>query len=224
MSSRLDLRRRSRRHADSGEALWAVSYADLLMVLLSFFVIYFEMGSDAGSSPMKLLLAELRGSSQAGQSAEGSGNGVDAGGAGISARAAGLHAELQTSLRAVGEVSGDPELPGALLLHLSADCYRKGSYRVEGLAKEQLDRVFEVLAPHRDRISLVFFGNADAAPVRPRPEVQSNLMLSNLRASAAADYAVARNFDPRHISTQGFAEYNRATRSISIRVAVRGSP
>jgi flagellar motor protein MotB len=112
-----------------------------------------------------------------------------------------------------------------LIVNLPDNVYPAGQFSVGTNVAANLQQVLEVLKPYEKEIYLTFIGHTDESPVAHPvdPLINTNLALSNLRASKAAEFAVKQGFDPKIVSTRGLAEFSRGTRSISIQITERSS-
>lgn len=204
-------RRRSVKRAaqeDSLQFLWAVSYTDLLMVLLCFFVLFFGT-PDVKPSVINDVIVALGGKAT-GDSTSAPPQGNQASG-------------LLAALNSIGLTSErDPET-GGILVHLPDNLYPAGEFALNDRAKESLAKLLARIEPYAGQLTLTLIGHADAQPLLVHREaiVDSNLVLSSLRASRAAEFVMESGFDPRAVLTQGAGEYERSTRSLSIRISDR---
>lgn len=205
------------------EESWAVSYADMLMVLLAFFVVFFSIDNKSEKDDLIDLL---------------SGKKAPVGDADKPGQAS-LH-----QIR-VGEKVGDvlqgleglrsfvSRLPGfetetrvegrKLILHFPANIYASGKYVLTGEALRNLDEVIGRLIPHQDGVDVSFVGHTDETQVRISRgrTLASNFDLSSLRASRALQRAIEMGIRPATLSAQGGAEFSRNTRSLTIVVSLK---
>ena len=100
--------------------------------------------------------------------------------------------------------------------------YRNGKYNISDTHKKQLVELFEAIKPYQEHINLVFIGHTDQTPIKSKfGVIESNLILSHLRAAKAVEFAIEKGFDPMWVSSQGLSEYTRNTRSLSVRIMER---
>lgn len=191
---------------------WAVSYSDLLMVLLAFFLLYFQFGEKESASIIKSVIRDL------------DSHGASGGAGGQSGNAAALSASsLRSALESKGLEMEAQGMNGTVTVHFAANFFGPGQYQLGRQQQEKLAEVFDLLAPYQEKVDLVFIGHTDTsalAPARGRV-VDSNLVLSNLRAARAAEFALLKGYDPQFVSSEGVGQYRRATRSLSIRIGER---
>lgn len=209
--------------AESGEMTgWAVSYSDLLMVLLAFFILYFRFGDQESASILHSVVRDLDSSGQTKGGVPGGGLAKLASGQGERNSAGNLKGVLEQSGFAIEQSA----LNDSLIVHFPDGFFRPGQYQVGPMQQKRLIKLLNVLEPHRDALDLVFIGHTDSAAIAPGKGkfVDSNLVLSNLRAARAAEFALLKGFDPRHVSSEGVGEFRRSMRSISLKVVERKAP
>jgi flagellar motor protein MotB len=249
-------RRSGQLHEDANQHLWAVSYADLLMVLMSFFVISFQMvdvpdSSKDDHSPIRDVVLALQNAAQGNAipapAATAAGNGPGAGpgmGSGTAAAAGNgtgvgavsapvvitepqvnpLIQQLADSLGEARVAAKVENLEKGIVIQFPDNFYGVGEYAMNRQRETQVGRVLDLIRPHASSLALTFVGHTDTRPVTRwnGRVVDSNLVLSNMRAGKAVEFAVRRGLDPRWITAQGVGEFARSTRSLSIRITARG--
>jgi flagellar motor protein MotB len=206
--------------------LWAVSYADLLMVMLAFFVIFFEFKQVTDNQPMEKMASELE--KKAGLAMTGDATAMEKSKVAPEPvtegqmRAPVSIPELKKIDKTMFTIKKDGKEKD-IIIELPDDIYEMGEYALTPSDKAEVDRVLDVLRPYADNVALVFVGHTDEVPVRVFKNhiIDSNMVLSNLRSSYAVNYAVSKGFDARWVYAQGVGEYSRNTRSLSIRVLER---
>jgi len=250
---------------DPLQFLWAVSYSDLLMVLMCFFVIYFEMSSQMGTSPVERILKDLEEdltSNQKKQSSMASNktnsislpttdsyyavpslfplanlvvqpviNGFSSEmqqGAKDSVKKESdldirihLLKEADKKAKQVMQTEWSDVKGEGLIIDFPDNIFPPGKFTLTKAAKSKLRHVLKVIGSEKENVSLIFVGHSDDTPLRHRGILDSNFVLSNLRAAKAVEFAIANGFDPRWVSSQGVGEYIRNTRSMSIRIRER---
>ncbi len=243
-------------YEDPLQFLWAISYADMLMVLMSFFVIYFSMDQAARKTVFDEIVVSLERDVKAEKLEGGSGSSESG--------TPGSNQERTPTSKAVAqnqaynplfEEKKETDLSGPitfqavekvesfispksqakvvkngydqLVIHFPDNIYMNRGYLLPEESKQELSKLLDALKPFEQQIHLTFIGHADSRPIRIHPGdlIDSNLILSNLRATKAAEHAIrVAGFDPNAISTGGFGEFGRGTRSFSIRITERGPP
>lgn len=217
---------------DSLQFLWALSYSDLLMVLMSFFVIYFNFSSSTGELKASDPLTQISlafGSRKPTAITEGASgaDGVGIGDGGIPDAAAPATSPLIHTLAKALRSSGLKITVGSdarsLVLNYEDGFFDRGAYELSDMSLSRLRSSFEIIGQFKKSIKLTFIGHADQLPIRGASGkiINSNLRLSNLRAARAAEYAGAWGFDPAWVWAQGVGQFQRNTRSLSVRVESR---
>jgi flagellar motor protein MotB len=210
--------RRANLAEDASQHLWAVSYSDLLMVLMSFFVIYFSVNDSKDSAIFKIL-AELPGKVEKGNQ---EGN-VYADPKTPSRDIAATQQKIIDMLGVDEEIKVEKVSEREILVHFPNNIFGIRDYTLSGPIKSKLKTLMGTLSPYQDGITLTFVGHTDAVPVMSHDRIISNnLVLSGLRAASAAEYAIqAGGFRADAVSTQGSAQFDRGTRSFSVRIGER---
>ncbi|MGK5085342.1 hypothetical protein WDW37_18810 [Bdellovibrionota bacterium FG-1] len=216
---------------DPMQFMWAISYSDLLMVLMSFFVIYFEMRDNV--DVMSSLAQKARPTAVTAPKEkiqEPIQEEVDEEVVERNLLAIKMQAFDSLALKIQDpslSVSRDSVEPG-VYVNFKNNFYREGSYDLNKAARASVLRILMLVHPQRNEIELTFIGHSDAVPIshktiRDTKVLDSNFVLSSLRATKAMEFAMSNGFDPRFISAQGSGEYARSTRSLSVRISARKS-
>lgn len=205
-------------HAE--ENTWAVSYADLLMVLLSFFVIFFSVESSKNKDALIYkILSEVKNP----RAGTGPANGY--GQAAQGAKGSRLFTEADAKQMASLFKGLNPAVgrnPASLTLEFPDNVYKSGTYKLKGDSLKEFHRVFEMLRPYDMQLEVMIIGHSDSKQVAAAPaggrKFEDNFELSSLRASAAIREAVTQGFSEDHIRGQAASHNERNTRSISIMI------
>lgn len=208
---RIERRAESVVHDDSAH-LWAVSYSDFLMVLLSFFILFFSVDENSKSNLIQKIFSDQQDLSSK------SPNQTQAGGPGGSFPMSALEQSLNDFSLTKAE-----NFPG-LLIHFSDDMYEKGSFEISESQRNKLERFFQQLEPYKDQISLTFIGHTDGSPVAQIPGrlFKDNFDLSSIRATRALQFAARAGFPEAHMASQGNSQNSRASRSLSVLIRSKG--
>jgi chemotaxis protein MotB len=187
---------------------WAVSYADLLMVLLSFFVLYFsfaEENPNTVNEELHKIALSMKGM-DAKQIQE------------ITRKPDSLGA-LEEALKIEGVRLTDKG--DHLLLDLESSAFASGAYRLPPALKGQVDAVMSKLQPFQDKLNVTIIGHADKRRLIPRGEfMQDNFDLSSTRALRVLKYMVAKGFPENRASARAASSYDRDARSITFEVRI----
>jgi flagellar motor protein MotB len=262
---------------EPGEGVWAVSYADLLMVLMSFFIIFFSLEGDQSknnktqamddivyelqtdlfalqknSSGEKLTAAQSIKTRRApagitvlnsfnkdikspSETKVLSKHQVDTASQSVNKCLKGTEKQCEPtklddaiSFYSIG--SPDPKTAKAstiknnkgIMIDFPKDIFAPGAFNLSDKTQAEVVNVLSKLRPHMGKINLVFVGHTDEIPMGAnRKVINSNLVLSSLRASKAVEIAIKNGFDPVWVSAQGVGEHNRNSRTLSLRVVMR---
>ena len=193
-------------HGDSHG--WAVSYADLLMVLLSFFVLYFSFAEENPNTvheKMQRMALAMKGLPQDALP-------------GRKPQAEDL-ADLEKYLKIDGVTV--TQVDDKLVLDLEKSVFRPADFVMSPSVRTQVDAVMAKLMPLKEGLALTVIGHADALGLRPRNEfLQDNFDLSSLRALRALKYVLGKGFPETHASARAASHFDRNTRSISFEIAM----
>ena len=199
---------------------WAVSYSDMLMVLMSFFIIFFSFNEE---HPEKNIIRQI--SSQMHHQKPETG----------SLEKSQPHKKTlpvtteNTSLQNISiafkqnniELSNGND-QSSLTVHLKDQLYSKRQFVIEGQVKDELKKVLQILLPYKDKLQITLIGHSDQLALSNAGfYLASNLDLSSLRASRALSFAIEEGYDPSQLTIQAATDQSRNTRSLSIKVVSR---
>lgn len=203
--------------SESNEHLWVVSYADLLMVLLCFFVLFFSQDKSSRDSLIhRILVRDLT--------------------AAPSSASATAAAVTQLPSTDLATTSAPPKLPAALIesfqglslttlkegeslvLFFPDDIYGKGKINLPPAQEAMLLDLFKRLKPFAQEIDLTFVGHTDTTPVRQSASrgIADNFDLSAARAKGALSLASRFGYPIERLRVQGDAAFKRSSRTLSI--------
>ncbi len=190
--------------------LWAISYADFLMVLLSFFIIFFSVDKDKKEHIIDQILLLT-------------GNMKSANGESQTARKPAALPQFQVEIPGVVKVADSAQR--TLTLHLPDDIYRRGSLDLSDEGGDLLEKIFVSLKPHVEDLDFLLIGHSDASPVVTLKKIgiNNNFELSAQRASRAVHVALRLGVPQLNLSVVGAANNHRNTRSLSVQVRARGT-
>lgn len=205
----------SKVHEDENQHLWAVSYADFLMALLSFFILFFSVDQPARQQLILQLASEF-----GTQGAAGTGTGAGQGSAERAAAPGRLPATLFDSLSELNvEVQKDRQ---SLIVNFPDGFFRPGRYDIEN--RDVLKKFLTIVQPHRDQLTLYFAGHADQRKLKVHRNevVTNNYILSSLRATSALMIAKDMGFPESGMFVEAKSSNVRNSRSLSIRIEAKG--
>ena len=193
---------------------WAVSYADFLMVLLSFFILFFSIDHNKKKNVIEQILLETKGtgggvspqeasSTISPRSPSGKPRNLDM--SEITGRLANLSWKVEQKSKKV-------------IIHFPENIFPPGTIAITNSAKENLDEVFELLTPFLNDIEITFIGHTDDIQLRHRDSdyLKDNFDLSVLRATNALKYATQNDIPIEILGARGKANLLRNTRSLSL--------
>jgi len=203
----------------NAEGLWAISYADFLMVLLSFFIIFFSMdGKNKGLSKVFVDLQKI------GQITKQSDidNGLPENSKTTDKASAKSSSEVLKSLsnKFSQTFLVDDKGHDKIVINLPENIFTSSSFNPP---VEYLNILVEQIRPHETSIRLKVIGHSDSLNFANKGKrlVNDNLTLSGIRATYAANYLKA--FYPKlQISAEADDQNLRVSRTLSIEVYVLG--
>lgn len=220
---------------EEGENLiWAVSYSDLLMVLMSFFVLFFSMDEKKTSSVLMQISTSMEkvgdkqqtgaaqtAAPQAGRSPQT----AEAGSADSTSARKSLAAAfigLKSDLNVV--VNEGPEAE-SMVIWLPDNIFKTRQFELNNESREILDKILETAYQYKDKIVITFIGHSDPRRMKNTTKtLTDNFALSALRASRALAYAQSKGFQPKSLYVQGTADNDRASRTLSVKIQARELP
>lgn len=201
---------------DTGH-LWAVSYADFLMVLLSFFILFFSVNDQEKDVIVDIISSvKERG---LGEGLGGVNNPTD-----IAPRRSPTDI-VRDIEKELGQINIKfEEKSSSVVFDLQDDIYGLGSTRLSSVGQQSVKNLMDLLKPYQNEIDVVFVGHTDQLPVRSNRSryLSSNFDLSALRASRAVSFAMGHGFPRERLFTHGAAFNVRDTKSLSVIVRPRG--
>jgi chemotaxis protein MotB len=195
-------------HDSGGNMRWLLTYADMITLLLAFFVIMYAI-SKVDLKKYETVAASLRGAFRSG------------GAMPISTKGSGgervlphpnpalelferLRANLGEDLRA-GRVQIEPGPDGIVLRFQDGVFFERGRAEIRPEARRMLDRLAGVMAPLPYHIEAE--GHTDTLPIRSA-QFPSNWELSVARATAVVRYLVeAHGISPLRLAARGLGEH-----------------
>jgi flagellar motor protein MotB len=204
---RLHKRHGSSGHAEDSEHLWAVSYADLLMVLVAFFVVFFSFDTEKQrASGLQAIALGMQGKEvNAGSIIENN-----------SPKEIGLlKRELENSGASKVAINGDQ-----MLLMLPDNIFELRGFKLTNETQERLMMIYKVIQPFERDLDVVVMGHSDSVKFAKiqNEYLGNNFDLSSLRALRALQYMLAQGFPQEQISAQGAADGIRNSRTLSIKI------
>lgn len=187
---------------DSSE--WIMSYADTVTLLLCFFIIFFAEQSKKAENEVLLQLSQ-----EVKEKVNPSDTETDKE---KQRRRAAMLSKIESEVRSelaqfeVKKVNmGISRRRKEILLRLyERDFFHIGSYKLKTHGYEVLKNVAGLLAPFQDKVLVKVEGHSDSLPVNPFSPYKTNLNLSSLRASQAANVLILNNIKESRLRVVGF--------------------
>lgn len=203
------------KHSGDGHG-WAVSYADMLMVLLSFFVLFFSLESDpdVAKSQLQIIAMKMKGEPVSASKVEQAFSG---------------HTKTDREIASIADVlkidGVKTEKRGdRLIVYLENSSYAPGEYEISESLKKQLIEFKEKIEPFKDQISVTVIGHTDDVPLRFRNELlKDNFDLSSIRALTVLKFLLREGF-PKHLATaRAASSFDRNARSITFEIELKST-
>jgi len=173
---------------------WAVSYSDVLMVLLCFFVLFFSTEDQTLLQATKNFASRTPSSSSTTHP-------------GSTLQQTLTHLPRSKVIQAGQEIR----------IEFDNDIFERGEFKLEGKGRADVLQALELLKPYKDQLVLSFIGHTDTVTLRPRNDMlENNFDLSALRASKAMGLAIATGYSTKNLRIRAAAENERNSRTISI--------
>jgi flagellar motor protein MotB len=216
---------------DDSSHLWAVSYADFLMVLLSFFVIFFSVDKSKRNDLLLKITTKITsagaGTTAGAETAESSSRKpADASKAAATTEASkvlptkALPKEIGATISSLfhGRMERLEVHDEKVVVNFPDDLFKRGEINLSGLEKDEFAKIIELIAPYSEQLTIGFIGHADAIRVKilKGRAFQNNLDFSVMRASRAMNLAVQLGLIESHVYASGAGNQVRESRSLSI--------
>lgn len=208
-------------YEDPNQHLWAISYSDLLMVLLTFFVLFFSFSENSKQPLVDKIKISFGKEGKHGKKSIDTGQPTP--GETAPREVAGVSPGIAEKLKGM-DVSVAAQVQNEkLVIDFPDNFYTAGKYELTTTQKKELAQVLAVVREFNDNIHLTFIGHTDEVPVAyaNNKVINSNLVLSNLRAARAVEVAWEEGFSPKYVFSQGAGEQGRKTRSLSLEIRGR---
>jgi flagellar motor protein MotB len=194
---------------DEGDQGWAVSYADLLMVLLSFFIIFFSVDDSKKKSLIETLSLSMKSKSDGKASASGDNS---------QARTpqfidTGVIDSMSKELNLKVSATSDQ-----LIIEFPENLFDSGKTILNKSSEQMINDVLEKILPFSKKIGITIVGHTDSAPIVKSSNIwiQDNIDLSARRATSVYKILKSQGFDENRIDIKASGPHVRSTRSISI--------
>ena len=188
-------RRKVFRSGDGDEGEWIMSYADTVTLLLCFFVIFFsesKYGQDSDEQQVAEFESKVENVEVVDQTKD------------LNKLKIELEARLnKQNLKDFKVIQTDKDI--SIRLN-EKGFFNLGSFKVLPKGNEALSKVSKSLQNMGEDFLIHIEGHTDSKPVRASSFYSSNLGLSSLRASNAAEVLVSLGLKPTHIRAIGFGD------------------
>jgi chemotaxis protein MotB len=197
--------------ARGGEAHWAVSYVDVLTLLLCFFIVFYSAGEkDQKSNVMSVIVGEFGEKSSATPDAD-PGRGPANESTQKSEKASWMQS-LNVVLQENENVEMKTEAETVYVSFRTTEFFAPGKTELTTAGRKVVEKFAKVMTPHKDAVRVAVQGHTDGLKVSPgRHSYKDNWELSVLRATRVLSLLIKKGFDSSALSAEGYAD----TRSIA---------
>lgn len=200
---------------DENQHLWAVSYADFLMALLAFFILFFSMEDSSRSDLIHTLSLQFQKASLVASPEENKPRFPS------SVGDIPMSASLLEKLRILNVSLAEQEK--SLVIKFPENYFAPGKYKIDRENKATMTTLLEVIAPFKEHLNIYFEGHSDNEPVKSSRTAMltDNFVLSSLRASSALHFAREHGFPEDHLYISAMGSNSRNSRTLSLRLESR---
>lgn len=198
---------------DENQHLWAVSYADFLMALLAFFILFFSMDDNNRDDLIHTLSLQFQKASLvAGKEDERRPSSLPD--LPMSGALIDQIRHMNISLVSQGKT---------LLIKFPENYFSPGKYKIERENRASMESLLGLLAPYKDKLNIYFEGHSDDEPVKSARTalLTDNFVLSSLRASSALQFARNHGFSEHNLYIAATGSNTRNSRTLSIKLEAR---
>lgn len=202
---------------DANQHLWAISYSDLLMVIMCFFVVFFDSGDSVDLSPVRRSLLAIS-EKFTGAPGEKRAQQIELPAKVKSGEA--IHETITGVSKKVkpGTLKRLERKHEELVVSFPDNIFKPGSVVLSAKGSEFVREFLGAISEHKDLLYVTFVGHADKTPIKAdyKKHLKTNYKLSLMRATTAADIAFDMGFKPDSIATQGLSSDSIDARTLSI--------
>lgn len=181
---------------------WMTSYSDLISLLLCFFILFFAEYKKQADATLMLELGKTFTEVQDMKEENGEKQRAKAQ----------MLSQIESQMREEMQLLDVPDLNMGIHRHrkevllrlYESDFFHIGSYNLKPTGRKVLNRVAELLGPYQDKVIIKVEGHSDSLPVNPFSAYQTNLNLSSLRASYAANVLIGNSIHESRLRVVGF--------------------
>ncbi len=198
--------------------LWAVSYSDLLMVLMSFFIIFFSIEEDSRDDLLKEIAVTIAPNTNTLAAANSPASQTKI----LNLEA--IATVLNTNLADENTMTLTEVKKGTVHVQFPENAFAIRQYKLSKELKGNLKNLVDATKPFADRIKLTFIGHSDSRQLIIRDDdgiIKDNYVLSALRANEAMQYAATLGIPAETLYLQGSASNALNSRTISVRIERR---
>ena len=203
---------------------WAVAYADLLMVLMSFFVIFSSLGTESAKDSFYQIAMSLTNHVMAGKkdvTGLGAGDGAGSGIKSSQDKSASLAFPQNVFEKLAQNHLHYVQEGKSILITFEGDQFTPGNFALSDHMQEQLVNVAQALQPYSNSVEVLLIGHADSKAVTHKKNrfLQDNFDLSSQRALSATRFLALQGLPSNHLLSQASSDNEISRRSLSIRIS-----
>lgn len=198
-------------HEDENQHLWAVSYSDFLMALLSFFILFFSMDTPERAKLVLQIASQFKNTGGISASETSGPEGLGGGSQRVPASLLATFEKLHLKTEQDNE---------ALVVDFPNDLFLPGEHIMANAQQILVTEFLQQLKPYSQKVNIYFEGHTDNSPLRRHKNeiIVDNYVLSSLRANSALSMARTLGFSEKNLFIQANSSNVRNSRSLSIRI------
>lgn len=203
---------------DETAHLWAVSYADFLMVLLSFFILFFSTDDQTKDDIIERISKTTEKMGVVG-SADSSSVSAQTGRGGFSSVDVDALAQILKQRNVTIE-----KLRRKIIFKFDDNIYGLGEFKLNSESQTELFAVLDLLKPYFESVDITIVGHTDSRKMRQRQSqqlIKNNFDLSVFRATRALEAAITHGAPIEALAAKGSADFRRNSRTLSLVVTPR---
>ena len=201
---------------DETAHLWAISYADFLMVLLSFFILFFSTDNQTKDDIIEVISKKTQkisgGSADSSSLAGTAGTGID-----------GVDVDSLLDVLKARSITVE-KLHRKIIFKFEDNIYGLGEFKLTKKSQTELFAVLDLLKPYYQAVDITIVGHTDSLKMKQRERdqlIKNNFDLSVFRATRALEAAIGHGAPIEALAAKGSADFRRNSRTLSLVVTPR---
>lgn len=186
---------------------WIVSYADIVTLLLCFFILFFSETVKNSSDQVIEAIAKVFTTETAAGATQDKVQGAHQVSQKQSQMLSSIESGFENKMKGLDAQTlqyGVERKRKELLIRLwEQDFYQRGSWVLTEKGATVLAEIANVIKPFENKVRIIMEAHTDSSPVTPNSRYSSNLELSAKRAIEAAKIMIAQGYSESHVFVSG---------------------